>query len=399
MIRNRLVSLLRSPTAASMVLALFVGLSLTACDMGSQNIQFTSGSNLTVNTIKAPGFIPNYDSATTAEYQVRAFSIDKEYQWSVSGIGSIKTTRRQGENVIVSASTPGSYTVTVSTTIDGKKYTGSASATVDYPTATKQAERYGLTAFQSAVSAAGLVGALNNEGTPPSGWTAFVPSNTAFLNALDADGSGSIESDERPAPGVLARVLQYHALPDSLTSTEIATQSVKTLLHPKETLQLDGSAGTVTGTNQTVNLTTTDLATSDGVLHVVDGVLLPASVVSINDQTVSREIQGNDTTDVVRVEGTYVQDGGFIALHKGSASGEIIGVSSELAPGFSGNENPIEIELNSTLSDTTTVVAMPHKDDPDDGQFTFNDPVGGDPPYFRGTSNVPVIDPASVATP
>jgi uncharacterized surface protein with fasciclin (FAS1) repeats len=384
-------------TPLSLLLSCLLIVSLAACDQSSQNIDYGPGSNLTVNTVRGPGFIPNYDSATTAEYQVRAFTVNKEYTWSVSGVASRETLRRDGENIVVSTSTPGSYGVTVTTTVDGEEVSGSSGAAVDYPAATDQAERYGLTVFQTAVNAAGLAGVLNSDApeSPLNGWTAFVPSNEAFLSALDADGNGEIGDAELPAPGVLASVLQYHGTADSLTLSEISSQSVSTLLHPDETLDLNKSAGTVQGTNQTVNLSATDVATSDGVLHVIDGVLLPSAVVSINEQTVGRDTVNN--VDTVSVEGTYVADGGFVAIHEGKPSGEIIGVSDELSPGFHGNENPIEITLDSQLSDTTNIVAMPHRDSPDDGQFTF--PASGDAPYTRGNSSVPVVDSASVATP
>jgi hypothetical protein len=191
---------------------------------------------------------------------------------------------------------------------------------------------------------------------------------------------------------VLAKVLQYHGTADSLTSSENSSQQVPTLLHPDEMLDLDGSAGTVEGTNQTVNLSTTDIATSDGVLHEIDGVLLPSSVVSINAQTVARDTVNN--VDTVSVEGTYVADGGFVALHEGDPSGNIIGVSDELDPGFQGNESPIKITLDSQLSDTTNVVSMPHRDN---GDGVFN--ASTDEAYTRGNTATPVVDSASVATP
>ena len=386
-------------TSLSLLLSCLLVVTITACDQSSQNVDFGPGSNLTVNTVSGPGFIPNYDSVTTAEYQVRAFTTSKEYNWSVGGVASQEELRRDGENIVVSTSTPGSYTVTVTTTVDGQEVSGSAGASVDYPATTTQAGRYGLNIFQTAITTAGLAGVLDSDASdsPPNGWTAFTPSNAAFLNALDTNSDGSLSDAELPAPGVLASVLQYHVVGDSLTSTEIGTQSVQTLLHPEEMLSLDGNAGTVEATNGTSNLNTTDIATSDGVLHTIDGVLLPASVVSINAQTVGRDTANN--VDTVDVEGTYMEDGGFIALHEESPSGDIIGVSDKLNPGFHGNVDPIEITLDSQLSDTTNIVAMPHRDDPDDGQFTFVDPSGGDPPYTRGGSSVPVVDSASVATP
>lgn len=400
MLRNCLSSLLRSRTAGPLVLALFVGLSLTACDQSSQNIEYTSGSSLTLNTVSAPGFIPNYDSATTAEYQIRLFSIDREYEWSVSGVASRVETRRQGENLVVSASTPGSYTVTATTTIDGEEYSGSASASVDYPPVTTQADRYNkLSVFGDQIANTGLATVLTNTEDDLT-WTALAPSNQAFLNALDASGNGALEASEVPALGVLASVLQYHAAGSTLRAADISDgQTVPTLLHPDETLTFNKSGGTVTvdATNGTSTVETPDIATNDGVVHQIDGVLLPGAVASINPQTVLRDTVNN--VDTVAVEGAYVQEGGFIALHEGSLSGDIIGVSDELSPGFAGNTGPIKITLDSQLSDTTTVVAMPHVDNPDDGQFTFNDPLGGDPPYTRGSSSTPVVDSASVTLP
>lgn len=398
MIRTCLSSLLSSRTAGPLVLALFVGLSLTACDQSSQNIDFTSGSNLTLNTIKSPGFIPNFDSATTAEYQIRAFSIDKEYEWSVSGVASRVETRRQGENLVVSASTPGSYTVTATTTIDGEEVSGSASASVDYPPVTTQADRYNkLSVFGDQLANTGLAGVFTNTEDDLT-WTALAPSNQAFVNALDASGNGALESSEVPALGVLASVLQYHAAAGILRASDISDgQTVPSLLHPQETLTFNKSNGTVTvdATNGTSTVETPDIATNDGVVHQIDGVLLPASVVSINDQTATQD----NGDDVVAVEGTFVIDGGFVALHDSTRGGDIIGVSEKLSPGFHGNTGPIEITLDSQLSDTTGIVAMPHRDTNGDGQFTFNPSTGTDVPYFRGSSSVPVVDSSSVAPP
>lgn len=391
---KRCVSLLRL-TVLPVMLVLFVAISVTACDQSSQNIDLAPGSSLTVS---GPGSltIPNFDSSSTGEYMVRAFTTKQDYNWSVEGAASLEGTKRDGEVAVVSTSTPGSFTVTVSTTIDGEKYSGSASTSADYPSAAEQAEKYNLNIFREAGTATGLVDQLR------SGLTVFAPSDPAFLTALDGNGNGELEGSETPAPGILASLLRYHAAADSLRSEDISDgASVETLLHPEETLSFSvGSDNTVTveGTESSAEVVSADIATAEGVvLHKSDGVLLPSSVVSINAQTVGRDTENN--VDTVAVEGTFVQDGGFIALHEDSTSGDIIGVSEELSPGFHGNTGPIKITLDSQLSDTTNVVAMPHRDDPDDGQFTFDEPVGGDPPYFRGDSSVPVVDSASVATP
>ncbi|MFP4227917.1 MAG: fasciclin domain-containing protein [Salinivenus sp.] len=350
------------------------------------------GSNLTILGPESLT-IPNYDSSATDEYQIRAFTIDQEYEWSTSGAVTEEGTRRDGEFLEVSSTEPGPFSVSVTTTIDGEEYSGEVAGEADYPTVGEQATKYNaLTTFGSLLLDTGLEEALASD-SPESainGWTAFAPSNEAFLNALDANGNGEIDDAELPAPGVLAKVLQYHVAVDSLTSSEVDGATPSTLLHPEETLSL--TASEVEGTNGSSTLETVDIATNDGVVHQIDGVLLPASVVSINDQTVVRDTV-NDV-DSVAVEGTYVEDGSFVALHEGDPSGDIIGVSDYLDEGFHGNESAIGIELDDQLSDTTTVVAMPHRDN---GDQVF-DPAFDDP-YTRGSSNTPVVDSASVAVP
>jgi hypothetical protein len=165
---------------------------------------------------------------------------------------------------------------------------------------------------------------------------------------------------------------------------------------------VNNGAVTVNGQASSAGVVGADIATAEGiVLHKMDGVLLPSSVVSVNDQEVARD--ANAGVDSVYVEGTYVSGGGFIAIHEGGPSGSIIGVSDYLEGSTSnapeqGFHNRVGIELNSQLSDTTTVVAMPHQDTNGDQQFTFNPTTGTDVPYFRTSNNqIPVIDTARVA--
>lgn len=373
------------PQFFHVLLAGLVAVSLAACDQSSQNLDFEDGSNLTVNGPEELT-VPNYDSTVTGEYQIRAFTVEQDYEWSVEG-ATLEETRREGENAIVSTSEPSDITVTVTTTIDGEEYSGTAATVADYPSALDQADKYNLNVFSSVGSAAGLTDQLRG------GLTAFAPSDASFLAALDENGNGELEDAEIPAPGVLASVLRYHAALDSLTSSEINDGDVvPSALHPAETLSFG-----VSGDDVSVNgipVEAADIATAEGaVLHKIGGVLLPASVVSINPQDVIRDTV--DNVDSVAVEGTYVEDGGFVALHD-AESGDIIGNSEKLDAGFHGNEAPLLIELDDQLSDTTDVVAMPHVDDPEDGLFS---PGTGDEPYVRGSSSIPVTDTASVAVP
>lgn len=114
----------------SLFLVLVLGVSLTACDQGSQNFSFEQGSNLTV---VGPGTLTLSEGSASGEYYVRAFTIKQDYEWSVSGSAQITQVRRDGEYVDVSFSEPGSYEVTVTTTIDGQQYTGTQTTEVSAP--------------------------------------------------------------------------------------------------------------------------------------------------------------------------------------------------------------------------------------------------------------------------
>jgi hypothetical protein len=129
----------------------------------------------------------------------------------------------------------------------------------------------------------------------------------------------------------------------------------------------------------------------------------PATV-SFNDQT-------SDGTTVT-VESTFVPNGGFVAIHnatmlqEGAQNGNtskiqesVIGVTDELSAGTHNNV-VATLNINSgSLSGNATLVAMPHKDNPDDGQYTFPQNANQDPPYFNdpgNSSSGPVVDSASI---
>lgn len=379
-------------------------MSLVACDQSSQNIDVGDGSNLTIN---GPGEVvkSSYDADTSAEYTVRAFTVEQEYNWSVSGAINNAGTRRDGEILqVTTTSDTGSFGVSVSTTIDGEEYTGDVSPVVRYPSAESQARSNGMNVFADLVTNAGLLGLI-----PQGQYTAFGPADGAFVAALDANDDGEVSEEELPAPGVLANLLRYHAATETLRAAGIGDgDDVTTALAGEfdgnqwaEQITFGVSGGTVTveGTETSGEVTTPDIATQEVTLHKIDGVLLPSSLVSITDQDVVRA----SGTDSVYVDGTLVFDGGFVALHEGSPTGSIIGVSEYLdestgSDPSQGFHNGVGIELDSQLSDTTTVYAMPHRDTDGNQNFGF---TGGstDGPYTRGGTSVPVIDSAQVATP
>lgn len=90
-----------------LLLALLIAVSLSACDFGEQNFDFESGNTLAIAG-EAEVVVPD-----TTDYFVRAFTITKDYSWTVSGAAQIVEVRRDGEFIDVAFTEPGTYTIEV----------------------------------------------------------------------------------------------------------------------------------------------------------------------------------------------------------------------------------------------------------------------------------------------
>merc|ERR1712194_116424 len=123
-----------------------------------------------------------------------------------------------------------------------------------------------FTVLVEALQTAGLVDALKGAGP----FTVFAPTDAAFTALLDSLG---VTKAELLARDDLADILKYHALSGSsvMSADLAATQDVTTL---------EGSDLTVTKDGNTVmagsaSVSTADISCSNGVIHVIDLVLLP----------------------------------------------------------------------------------------------------------------------------
>ena len=117
----------------------------------------------------------------------------------------------------------------------------------------------------AAVKAAGLVDTLKGEGP----FTVFAPTDAAFA----ALPEGTVENLLKPEnKEKLVAILTYHVIPGKVMSGDIAgkTANVKTVHGGK--LSIDATNG-VKVDNATV--TAADIETSNGVIHVIDTVVLP----------------------------------------------------------------------------------------------------------------------------
>jgi uncharacterized surface protein with fasciclin (FAS1) repeats len=118
----------------------------------------------------------------------------------------------------------------------------------------------------AAITAAGLGDALSGAGP----FTVFAPTNAAF-EALPA---GLLEKLLLPEnKEILTKILTYHVVPSKVMAADVAAGDVNTL---------EGSAFAVTTEGgvkvNASNVTATDVPASNGVIHVIDAVLVPASV-------------------------------------------------------------------------------------------------------------------------
>ena len=123
----------------------------------------------------------------------------------------------------------------------------------------------------AALSKPELSGLLAAASDPTSDLTVFAPTNDAFEATLDALGKESI--DDIPV-GLLNEIVTYHILGGAVLSTELANGDVPTLLEG-ESVTVDLTDGVKI--NQ-ANVTEADIRAVNGVIHEVDGVLLPSYV-------------------------------------------------------------------------------------------------------------------------
>ena len=134
------------------------------------------------------------------------------------------------------------------------------------------------TTLVAAVQAAGLVETLQGPGP----FTVFAPTNDAFA-ALPAGTVDTLLLPENQAQ--LAKVLTCHVVADELFSSELADLLANGGVARITTVGgcvieariMDGGVELTDETGGTAMVTIADVDQSNGVIHVIDGVLLPAS--------------------------------------------------------------------------------------------------------------------------
>jgi uncharacterized surface protein with fasciclin (FAS1) repeats len=122
-----------------------------------------------------------------------------------------------------------------------------------------------FTTLVAAVQAAGLVETLKGEGP----FTVFAPTDDAFAKLP----AGTVESLLEPEnKDKLVAILTYHVVSGAVPASDVVNLTeAPTVNGASVEISVDG--GTVMVNDATV--TATDIMTSNGVIHVIDTVLLP----------------------------------------------------------------------------------------------------------------------------
>ena len=121
-----------------------------------------------------------------------------------------------------------------------------------------------FTTLLKAVQVAGLTGALSGQGKGP--LTVFAPTDAAFA-ALPAGTVEALLAD----PAKLRQILLYHVVAgEFLAAQVVGSGSLETLQGQNLTVSTAGGAKV-----NDSKIVATDIAAKNGVIHVIDAVLLP----------------------------------------------------------------------------------------------------------------------------
>ncbi|MEG4110072.1 fasciclin domain-containing protein [Microcoleus sp. S13_C5] len=162
------------------------------------------------------------------------------------------TQSQQVPGKVKTAASPAPTSASPASTSAAKDIVAIASGDAQFKTLTK------------ALGAAGLVTTLQGKGP----FTVFAPTDAAFA----ALPKGTVDDLLKPAnKAKLTKILTYHVVPGSVLSTSLKSGDVKSV--EGSSLNVAVSAGKVTVSG--ANVVKADIKASNGVIHVIDKVLMP----------------------------------------------------------------------------------------------------------------------------
>jgi uncharacterized surface protein with fasciclin (FAS1) repeats len=120
-----------------------------------------------------------------------------------------------------------------------------------------------FTTLVTAVKAAGLVHTLKGKGP----FTVFAPNDAAFAKLPP----GTVESLLKDK-AKLAAILKYHVVPGRVKAADVAGKSLQVKTVQGQTVSVNGNLGVTVNDAHVIQ---PDIEASNGVIHVIDTVLLP----------------------------------------------------------------------------------------------------------------------------
>jgi len=121
-----------------------------------------------------------------------------------------------------------------------------------------------FTTLVAAVQAAGLVDTLKSEGP----FTVFAPTDEAFA-ALPEGTVATLLLPENKEQ--LISILTYHVVPGKVMSGDLSNSMTATTVQGSDVTIMVNDGVSING----ANVTTADVEASNGVIHVIDSVILP----------------------------------------------------------------------------------------------------------------------------
>jgi transforming growth factor-beta-induced protein len=121
-----------------------------------------------------------------------------------------------------------------------------------------------FTTLVSAVQAADLASTLSGPGP----YTVFAPTDDAFKKLP----AGTVETLLKDPKGQLSQILLYHVVPGKLMAADVVNQTNLTTAQGKQlTVKVENQTVMVDG----ATIVITDIETKNGVIHVIDSVMIP----------------------------------------------------------------------------------------------------------------------------
>ena len=147
----------------------------------------------------------------------------------------------------------------------------------------------------AALTHANLVGVLSSEGP----YTVFAPTDAAF----EEMGLNLSEFDTEEENETLQKILSYHVTMGSVMSSELSDgMEINALIQEPITVNIYGQGAVVL--NGEASVTTADVETSNGIIHIIDKVLMPPSMAPAGPPGEICYDMDTHTVDVTKTEET-----------------------------------------------------------------------------------------------